>query len=148
MSAAAAAGSRRAGKRRIDWRRGAELLASGCSLDATAERIGCARRSLARKLRDDPEFRARVEEQRPPPPADDGKRIAALRRVLHDAIEAEVRGGNVRVILWLADRLKLVTPIDERTPEQELRDLLRGLSPDELREFEGLRDGDQEPDDK
>ena len=144
MSAAAAAGSRRAGSRRIDWRRGAELLAQGCPLDATDERIGCARRSLARKLRHDPEFCAWVEEQRAPPPADDGERIASLRRVLHDAIETEVRAGNVRVILWLADRLKLVTPINERTPEQELRDLLSGLSSDELREFEGLRDGDQE----
>jgi len=144
MSAAAAAGSRAAGNRRIDWRRGAELLAQGCSLDATAERIGCAPRSLARKLRHDPEFRTWMEEQRPPPPADDGERIAGLRRVLHEAIEKEVRGGNVRVILWLADRLKLVKPIDERTPEQELRDLLGGLSSDELREFEDLRDNDQE----
>lgn len=143
MSAAAAAGSRRAGTRRIDWRRGAELLAQGCPLDATAERIGCARRSLASKLRHDPEFRAWVEEHRPPP-AEGGDRIAALRRVLHDAIEKEVREGNVRVILWLADRLKLVTPINERTPEQELRDLLSGLSSDELQEFEGLRDNDQE----
>jgi len=144
MSAAAAAGSRRAGSRRIDWRRGAQLLAEGCPLDAAAEQIGCARRTLARKLRHDAQFRAWVEEQRPPPPADPGERIAALRRVLHDAIEKEVRAGNVRVILWLADRLKLVTPIDERTPEQELRDLLSGLSSDELREFEGLRESDQE----
>jgi hypothetical protein len=46
----------------------------------------------------------------------------------------------VRVILWLADRLKLVTPVDERTPEAELHELLGSLGPDELREFENLQD--------
>jgi small ligand-binding sensory domain FIST len=55
-------------------------------------------------------------------------------------IEAELKAGNVRVILWLADRLKLITPLGERTPEQELREILGGLSADELQEFEGLRD--------
>ena len=59
---------------------------------------------------------------------------------MRDAIEAEVKRGNVRVLLWLADRLKLLTPPTERTPEQELREILGGLSQDELHEFEGLRD--------
>jgi hypothetical protein len=44
------------------------------------------------------------------------------------------------VILWLADRLKLVTPPSERTPDHELRQILGGLTAEELREFEGLRD--------
>ena len=51
---------------------------------------------------------------------------------MRDAIEAEVKRGNVRVLLWLADRLKLLTPPTERTPEQELREILGGLSQDEL----------------
>ena len=67
-------------------------------------------------------------------------RMEELRRAVHEAIEAEVRNGNVRVLLWLADRLKLITPPSERTPEQELRAILGGLSQDELQEFEGLRD--------
>ena len=55
-------------------------------------------------------------------------------------IAREVGLGNVRVILWLADRLKLVTPPSQHTPEQELRQLLAGLTMEELREFETLRD--------
>ena len=71
-------------------------------------------------------------------------RNAELRRAVREAIEAEVKSGNVRVILWLADRLKLITPPSERTPERELREILGGLSQDELHEFEGRatrRDG-------
>jgi hypothetical protein len=33
-------------------------------------------------------------------------------------------------------------PPSERTPGEELRELLSGLSPEELREFESLRDSD------
>jgi hypothetical protein len=44
------------------------------------------------------------------------------------------------VLLWLADRLKLITPPSEGTPDQELREILRGLTSEELREFESLQD--------
>lgn len=67
-------------------------------------------------------------------------RLGDLGRAVQAKIEDEVKAGNVRVILWLADRLKLITPPSERTPEQELRAILGGLSPDELRQFESLRD--------
>ena len=47
---------------------------------------------------------------------------------------------QARVAMWLADRLKLVTPPNESTPDHELRQMLSALSPEELREFESLRD--------
>jgi len=68
------------------------------------------------------------------------ERLAHLRQAVHRAIEEEVSKGTVRVVLWLADRLKLVTPPSERTPGEELRELLNGLTPEELREFESLRE--------
>jgi hypothetical protein len=43
-------------------------------------------------------------------------------------------------VLWLADRLNLVTPPTETTPGQELQNILNGLSPAELHEFESLGD--------
>jgi hypothetical protein len=46
----------------------------------------------------------------------------------------------MRVVLWLADRLKLVIPPNEHTPDHELRRLLGGLTSEELMEFEQLRD--------
>ena len=55
-------------------------------------------------------------------------------------IAGEVGAGNVRVILWLADRLKLVSPPNPQTPEHELRQLVAALTSEELREFESLRD--------
>ncbi len=71
--------------------------------------------------------------------ADPALRVAALRTVLFDTIEAEVRDGNVRVILWLADRLKLLEAQEEKAgPADELRALLEDLPPQELREFASL----------
>lgn len=141
MTGASAPGSRpRAESRRIDWRLGARLLADGMSLVDTARRIGCSRSAISRKRKTDPIFREWIEEFRVLRPDYASERIAGLRRVLQDAIDKEVQAGNVRVILWLADRLKLMTAPSERTPEQELRDLLGSLSQDEMREFEALRD--------
>jgi hypothetical protein len=130
----------RAPRRAIDWHQAAELLARGATAAAVAEQVGCSRSHLAKKRRRDPVFQNWV--------ARCGERLAGggvdpltdLRRTLQEAIETEVRAGNVRVILWLADRLKLVNPPNERTPEHALREILGGLSQDELSEFEGLRD--------
>lgn len=68
------------------------------------------------------------------------RRIGSLRQRLHDAIDAEVQGGNVRVILWLADRLKLVSPPDKVKSTSPLDDLLRGMTEDDLKEFESLKE--------
>ena len=68
------------------------------------------------------------------------QRFEELRPAIHKVIAREVGLGNVRVTLWLADRLKLVTPPSQQTPEQELRQLLAGLTTEELLEFESLRD--------
>lgn len=71
--------------------------------------------------------------------ADPAKRVAALRNVLFDTIEKEVEEGNVRVILWLADRLRLLDVTEEqRGPAEELRTLLESLPAAELKEFASL----------
>lgn len=140
MIAAPKAAARPAARRPIDWRQAAELLARGLPATTVARRIGCSRSQLSRRRHHDPVFQGWMEEhrQRRAEPRED--RMLGLRRVLQEAIESEVKNGNVRVILWLADRLQLVSPPGERTPEQELRALLGGLSADELDEFERLRD--------
>ena len=130
----------RPARRVIDWHQAAELLAQGMTTAQAAARVGCSRGALARKRRHDPIFQnwtARCREAA----ADSGtQRFADLRLTLEAVIAREVRAGNVRVTLWLADRLKLVTPPNERTPDQELRQILGGLTSEELREFESLRD--------
>jgi DNA invertase Pin-like site-specific DNA recombinase len=134
------AGARRAAPRPIDWRHAAELLAGGMPIATVARRLGCSRSQLSRKRHHDPAFQRLLEDGKQTAPVRELDRIADLRLAVRAGIEAELKAGNVRVILWLADRLKLITPLSERTPEQELRTLLGGLSPDELQEFEGLRD--------
>jgi hypothetical protein len=133
-------GAARAARRRIDWRRAAELVAERTPVDDLIARVGCSRRQLSRRRNHDPVFRAWIEEFRQAVRERERDRLGDLGRAVQAKIEDEVKAGNVRVILWLADRLKLITPPSERTPEQELRAILGGLSPDELREFESLRD--------
>jgi hypothetical protein len=133
-------GATRAGRHRIDWRKAAELLAERTPIEALVAQVGCSPRQLSRRRNHDPVFRAWVEEFRTAAVERERDRIGDLGRAVQKAIEAEVKAGNVRVILWLADRLKLITPPSERTSEQELRTILGGLSPEELREFESLQD--------
>ena len=131
---------RRTVRRVIDWHQAAQLLAQGMSTADVASRVGCSRGALARRRRRDTLFQTWIAGCREAAAAADNQPLADLRHTLHKAIEKEVGAGNVRVVLWLADRLKLVTPIDQNTPEQELRQLVCSLTPEELREFEELRD--------
>jgi len=128
------------GRPRIDWRKAAELVAKGTPPAAVVSEVGCSRRQLSRRLNHDTLFQGWVDDLRQAAIERERNRIGELGRAVQSAIEVEVKKGNVRVILWLADRLKLITPPSESAPEQELRELLGGLSQDELREFESLRD--------
>jgi hypothetical protein len=140
MTAQPVAGARRADARAIDWRQAAALLARGVPVATVARQVGCSRSSLSRKRNRNRVFQRLIEELE----GDRGERkldrIGDLRSAVHAAIERQVQKGNVRVILWLADRLKLITLPSDRTPEQELHAILRGLSAEELREFESLGD--------
>lgn len=126
-------------RRRVDWRLAAQLLAEGAGINEIAERLGCAASTVRRRLKTDRGLREHAAEYTPEV-LPDHLRLEALRRQLHQAIESEVRQGNVRVILWLADRMKLIEPSRSTAPEDELTRLIGGMSPDELSEFEGLRD--------
>ena len=130
---------RREPRRVIDWHQAAELLAQGMTIAQAATRVGCSRTALGRRRRDDPTFQSWIDRAREAA-ADSAAPLADLRPTIEQLIEREVRSGSVRVTLWLADRLKLVTPPNERTPDQELRQMLAALTTEELREFESLRD--------
>lgn len=131
---------RQTARRIIDWHRAAELLAGGMPIATVAELIGCSPATLSRKRRHHPAFQNGTV--RPHQPRSQKKRgqLGDLRGTVQNAIQTEVGSGNLRAILWLADRLKLVTPLNEHTPEHELRAILGSLTAEELREFEELRD--------
>ena len=135
MTAASKAG-KAAAPCRPDWRAAAQLLANGDPLATVARIVGCSRSQLSHKRNHDELFQDLIEEYRRMSPEE---RMARLRHTVQRALDRAVADDNVKVVLWLADRLKLVTPPPERTPGTELRDLLGGLSSQELREFESLR---------
>ena len=80
---------------------------------SSPETLGCSRSQLSRKRNHDPLFQDLIEEFRKMGPEE---RLARLRHAVHRAIDRAVADHNVRVVLWLADRLRLVTPPNERTP--------------------------------
>lgn len=124
----------------VDWRMAAEMLARGLSVAETARQIGCSRSQLSRRRNHDEVFQSWIKacEINLPPVRE--RKISSLRQRLHDAIDAEVQGGNVRVILWLADRLKLVSPTDKEASTSALDDLLRSMTDQDLKEFERLKE--------
>jgi len=124
----------------VDWRMAAELLARGLSIAETARQVGCSRSQLSRRRNHDEVFRSWIEACEISLPAVRERKIGSLRQRLHDAIDAEVQGGNVRVILWLADRLKLVTPVDKEKSTSSLDDLLRAMTDQDIKEFESLKE--------
>jgi hypothetical protein len=131
---------RRPPRRVIDWHRAAELLAQGMTIAQAAAQVGCSQSALARRRRNDPDFQSWIARARDAASDSATPEFAELSPRIQVVITREVQRGNVRVALWLADRLKLVTPPNERTPDHELRQMLSALSPEELREFESLRD--------
>lgn len=141
MTAAPEAGAR-AVPYRPDWRRAAEMLAQGHTVIEVARTLPCSRSQLSRKRNHDPLFQAWIAKYQHEDLTPD-RRMARLRRAWDVAIEKAVGKGEVRILLWLADRLNLVAPPSEQTPGGELRDILNGLSPEELREFQDLGDPDQ-----
>lgn len=124
----------------VDWRMAAELLARGVSIAETARQCGCSRSQLSRRRNHDPLFQSWIEACEISLPPVRERKIGSLRQRLHDAIDAEVQDGNVRVILWLADRLKLVNPSDKEKPVSALDDLLRAMTDQDIKEFEQLKD--------
>ena len=124
----------------VDWRMAAELLARGLSIAEAARQVGCARSQLSRRRNHDEVFQSWIEACEASLPSVRDRKISSLRQRLHDAIDAEVQGGNVRVILWLADRLKLVSPPDKEKSMSGLDDLLRAMTDQDIKEFESLKE--------
>ncbi len=123
----------------IDWRMAAELLAQGLSIAEAARRVGCSRSHLSRRRNHDPIFRSWIDDCEFDIAPMRARKMGSLRQRLRDAIDTEVQNGNVRVILWLADRMKLVSPEDNEKPMSALNELLRSMTDQDLKEFESLK---------
>lgn len=124
----------------VDWRMAAELLARGLTVAEAARQVGCSRSQLSRRRNHDEVFKSWITSFETSLPRAPERRLGSLRERLHHAIDDEVQSGNVRVILWLADRLKLVNPPEKKPQSSALDDLLRGMSEQDLKEFENLKE--------
>jgi len=95
-------------RRPLDWALAAEMLAEGCSTAEVAHRLGCSRGHVWRVLGKSDAFRARYAASRARSFAEAGTVLDGLRGEVAETIKREVMTGNIRVTLWLADRLGLV----------------------------------------
>jgi transcriptional regulator with XRE-family HTH domain len=111
---------RRGPRRRIDWTEVATMLADGVSTLEVAHQVGCSRQHVWRILRSSNALRLRLGEERARVAAECGAQIEGLRRTIADKIEREVYAGNIRVLLWAADRLGLTA---HALPSRRLPDL-------------------------
>jgi hypothetical protein len=123
---------RRAARRVLDCDRAAQRRAQGTEDAAVAE--------LSPQPTHDQDLQSaprRCRETRAGEP--DGE-AADPRQDLEQAIERQVRTGQLRAMMWLADRAKVAPPPNPSTPDQELRAILSALTTAELSEFAALGD--------
>ena len=106
-SPAAASAPRR--RRAVNHRRVAELLAQGRSTVEVAEAVGCSRQHVWRLMRRSRVYGRAIAEAQVEVGLETTGKLNGLRPELGEALMREVRAGNVRVMLWLANRLGLGT---------------------------------------
>ncbi len=98
------------GRGRYDWDLAAAMLARGSGVANAARVVGCHRTTLWRALQRSESFRRRVAELRADHVDEADAALEQLRHEVVQGIRREVALGNVRVLLWLADRLGLASP--------------------------------------
>jgi hypothetical protein len=98
------------GSGRYDWDLAAAMLARGSGVENAARVVGCHRTTIWRALRRSEAFRRRVAGLRADYIDESGAALERLREEVVQGLRREVALGNVRVLLWLADRLGIVSP--------------------------------------
>lgn len=115
--------ARRPRRRRLDWAAAARLMAEGVPADAVAARLGGTGDQIRRNLRRSRRFRDRIDAERRSVAAEAALSLGALRGIVAEGLADAANGGNVRILLWLADRLGLdAAPLSPPlSPEERAR---------------------------
>ena len=120
----------------IDWCEAARLAATGLPHREISERVGCSRSQLYRRMAGCALFKALVAAyaaaDRSEPTAED---VASIETRVRRKVVDEVAEGNVKVALWLAERLRLFTPDSEDSPEDTIQRLMESMTPLERAAF-------------
>lgn len=96
--------------RRIDRTLVANMLAEGRTVEEVAKAAGCTRQHVWRITRRSLPMQRAIAEAEGLVGGDAHHRLNGLRPRLTEALAREVDAGNVRVMLWLADRLDVAAP--------------------------------------
>lgn len=122
-----------------DWAKAAWLVANGATTDEIVAATGCSRGQLRRRESSCGLFRALVEQYRSVLANDDEK--ASLRTphelalTVRRKLEREIDDGNMKVVIWLAERLRLFTPNAGEDAEAMMERLLASMTEEERKAF-------------
>lgn len=126
----------------LDWIEAARLVAAGRGIREIVAAIGCSRSQLHRRRTGCPLFRALVAGFAEPASgraaahaARSSETARSIEAAVRRAVETEISEGNLKVALWLADRLRLFTPEASDNGEEAIRRLLDSMTPEERAAF-------------
>lgn len=131
----------------IDWNRAAWLTASGARPSEILAEVHCSRSQLRRRQQTCGLFGALVEQYRlvlaeldivdgkpgsQRRPAGDSQLLV---ETVREKLEQEIIDGNIKVAMWLAERLRLYSPEDREGTDGTLRRLLETMTEAEREAF-------------
>jgi len=129
----------------IDWSKAAWLTASGARAADIVRAVGCSRSQLHRRQQHCRLFGALVEQYGRVLAAVDGRQGTnggrqgaggqPLADTVREKLEQEIIDGNVKVTMWLAERLRLFSPEDKDGTDATLRRLLESMTEAERQAF-------------
>lgn len=115
-------------RRPVPWQEVVRLLAAGLSEGEVAELVDCDLKTLRARIRrwgGIERIVARYREESAESPTETYRRLVEL---VYAHLERQVRSGNLRVLLWVADRLRLVRPLEAAAQPDPLEERLAALA--------------------
>ena len=112
------------------WAEVAYYLATGATLTDVAHYFGMARSTIWRAIQRSPGLRRRIVAEREMLRRETDSRFVALRQSVVEGLYQAVNAGNIRAILWAANRLELGGPLlrgEEAPVEKEFRPIRRPI---------------------
>ncbi|GBD43418.1 hypothetical protein HRbin40_00891 [bacterium HR40] len=122
------AGTRAGSRRPVPRQEVVRLLAAGLDEREVATILDCDLRALRARIRrwgGVAELVARYRQESAESPEETYRRLVDL---VYAHLERQVRNGNLRVLLWIADRLRLVRPFELRNAPDALEEKLAALA--------------------
>ena len=112
--------------RRVDRRRVARLAAEGRTTVEIAQELGCSRQHVWRLVRNSMPLHQALNDADAEVDFNSTGRLMGLRPIVVDELARRASDGDVRVLLWLADKLKLADASAEIKSRAEMMATKKG----------------------